>query len=205
MEIVNVELALRDLDTVQSRLDRAGHEAKGTGKPAAAAKRELRVLQKLLAHLSDGEAVSTLDLDAAEREVVQPLRLLTDKSVLFVANVPEGDLEDPSQNPHFRTVCQAAAHVQVIPISAAIEAEISALPAEERAQYLESVGLDEPGLHKVVRAAYELLGLITYLTARPEGVARVDGPEGRAGSRGGGHDPHRLRARLHPRRGHRLR
>ena len=168
MEIVNVELALRDLDTVQSRLDRASREAKGTGKLAVAAKRELRVHQKLFAHLSAGEAVWTLDLDAAEREVVQPLRLLTDKSVLFVANVAEGDLEDPSQNPHFRAVYQAAAHPQVIPISAAIEAEISALPAEERAEYLESVGLDEPGLPKVIRAAYELLGLITYLTAGPK-------------------------------------
>ena len=130
------------------------------------------------------------------------LELLTSKPVLYVCNVDEAAAA--AGNEFSRKVEERAKEegAGCVVISAKIEAEIAILPPDERKDYLAAIGLEEPGLDRMIRAGYALLNLITYFHRGPEGGRRLDGNAGNESAAGGGGDPHRLRARLHPRRDH---
>ncbi len=161
IETIDTELALADLDSVEKALNRAERAAKGGDKDAAARK---PVLAKLQAALSEGKAGRSVGLDDEEKALVRDLFLLTLKPVMYIANVLEDGFEN---NPHLDAVrAHAAAEgAQVVPVSAAIEEELSQLDDEDRDTFLADLGLSEPGLNRVINAAYSLLGLQTYFTA----------------------------------------
>jgi GTP-binding protein YchF len=175
IDTIDTELALADLDSVEKALNRAERAAKGGDKDAAARK---PVLAKLLAALSDGKSGRSVGLDEEELALVRDMFLLTLKPVLYIANVTEDGFEN---NPHLEAVRQRAAAegAEVVPVSAAIEEELSQMDDVDRDTFLTDMGLDEPGLNRVIRAAYKLLGLQTYFTA---GVKEVRAWTVKAGS-----------------------
>jgi hypothetical protein len=161
---IQTELCLKDLDTASKRLDRARKQSKG-GDPierSAAA-----VCERMVAHLDAGKPARSLALDDKEKEIVRELSLLTQKPVFYVANVDEGSLGQLDKNPHVTALRTLAAEegAPVVAICAALEAQIAELEPADRPEFLASVGLEEPGLNHVIRTGYELLGLITFLTA----------------------------------------
>ncbi len=165
--VVDTELMLKDMETLEKRRDRTQKLTKAAGKQGDEAKAEMVVLDKIKAKLDDGVPVRAQGLTKEEKAVIGDLFLLTDKPVLYIANVDEKSLASVETNPHVAAVKALAAKegAPVVVICAELEAQIQALPPEERPEFLASVGLTEPGLHKLVRAGYELLGLITYFTA----------------------------------------
>jgi len=175
IDTIDTELALADLDSVEKALNRAERAAKGGDKDAVARK---PVLAKLLAALSDGRAGRTAGLDEEEKGLVRDLFLLTLKPVLYIANVTEDGFDN---NPHLDAVRERAASegAEVVPVSAAIEEELSQMDDGDRDSFLADMGLEEPGLNRVIRAAYKLLGLQTYFTA---GVKEVRAWTVKAGS-----------------------
>jgi ribosome-binding ATPase len=165
-DVVDTELCLKDLETVEKRRERTQRNAKAGGKAGEEAKAELVVLDKLKAGLDAGVTVRAQGLTTEERALIRELFLLTDKPVLYVANISEKQIGQEDSEPHVRAVREMAARegAEVVVLAAAMESEIQQLPEEERPGFLESAGLTEPGLHKVVRAGYKLLGLQTYFT-----------------------------------------
>jgi hypothetical protein len=161
--VVNTELLLADLETVQRALDKA---AKGAKSGEKSARERLVILERVTAELARGRRVAELDLSQADRESLGDLNLLTGKPVLYVANVSDDGFAD---NPHLAAVRNLAEEegTVTLAISAAMEADLAALPAEERREFLEHMGLEEPGLNRLIRAGYALLGLQTFLTAGP--------------------------------------
>ncbi len=166
IEIIDTELMLADLDTVQKVYQRAERAAK-TNEKAAVARRD--ALGQLLAALENGKPVRTVRLGESEADLLNELHLITAKPVMYIANVAE---DSPEDNPLVAAVRKLAAEqgAELVVISAAIEAELAQLPAAERAEYLSSLGLTEPGLNRVIRSAYKLLGLKTFYTAGPKEV-----------------------------------
>ena len=162
IEVINTELALADLVTVEKALARHSKAARAGGDKEA--QRLVAVLEKALAGLDAGRPVRALDLYNEERALLKPLFLLTAKPTMYVANVDEQGLRG---NPLLERVqaYAAAEGAPVVPVCAALEAEIVDLDDEEKAVFLEDLGLAEPGLNRVIRAAYDLLGLQTYFTA----------------------------------------
>ena len=169
-DVVDTELCLKDLDTVEKRKDKTSRSVKAAGKEGELAKAEMAVLEKLKAKLDQGIPVRAHGLDEHEQAIIRELFLLTSKPVLYIANVSEGQLATADADPLVKQVKDIAAqeHAQVVVIAAALEAEIQQLPPEERPDFLKSAGLTEPGLNKVVRAGYDLLGLQTYFTIGPK-------------------------------------
>jgi GTP-binding protein YchF len=169
---IDTELALKDLETVDKRIDRAQKALKGP--TAKDEKLVLAVCERIKAALDTGKPVRALGLDDGEQALIRDLNLLTNKKVFYVANVSEAQIAAINKGGTDVHVAKLAALAQserapVVVISAAAEAEIAQLDEAERPAFLESLGLDEPGLHKVVRTGYELLNLITFLTAgKPE-------------------------------------
>src|SRR5512140_3098231 len=165
-DVVDTELCLKDLETVEKRRERAQRNAKMGGKAGDEAKAELALLDKVKAGLDAGVTVRGQKLTEEEHAAIRELFLLTDKPVLYVANISEGQIGKEDESPHVRAVKEMAQKegAEVVVLAAAMEAEIQQLPEEERPGFLESAGLTEPGLHKVVRAGYKLLGLQTYFT-----------------------------------------
>jgi len=165
-EVVDTELCLKDLETVDKRKEKTSRTAKAPGKEGELAKAELALLDKLKAKLDEGLPVRAHGLTPEEHEAITDLFLLTDKPVLYVANVAEAQLSKQDEDPHVKAVKALAAKegAEVVVLAAALEAEIQQLPPEERPEFLQSAGLDEPGLDKVVRAGYRLLGLMTFFT-----------------------------------------
>ena len=161
IETIDTELALADLDSVDKAIARYERVAKSGDKDAKA---RIEVLARLRAALDAGQAARTVALSDEERVLVRELFLLTMKPVLYIANVLEDGFEG---NPHLDAVRARAAGegAEVVPVSAAIEEELSQLDDADRDEMLSSYGLDEPGLNRVIRAAYKLLGLQTYFTA----------------------------------------
>ncbi len=161
IEVINTELALADLESVEKALDKATRMAK-TGDKKILARKAL--LERVREHLDQGLPVRSMELSDEELAELYDLHLLTIKKVLYIANVSEEGFED---NPHLDAVREHAASegASVVPVCAAIEMELVALDEEEKAEYLQELGLEEPGLNRVVRAGYELLGLQTYFTA----------------------------------------
>lgn len=164
IETINLELIFADLDTVERRIDRIGRKVKAGDKEA---KQELDVLEKLKAAFEEGRSARSVELDDEERKWIRDLHLLTIKPMLYVCNVAEDGILDADNNPHVQAVREhaAAEGTQVVVISAKVEAEIAELDGEDKKMFLEEMGLSESGLDRLIRAAYELLGLITYFTA----------------------------------------
>ncbi len=160
IEVINLELALSDLAQVERRIERTKKQAR-TSKDAQA---ELEVLTKLEAVLNEGKSVRMAGLNEEDSLLVKPLNLLTSKPIIYAANVSEDELA--SGNDWVEQVRNIAAveNAQVVVISAQVESELVELPEEERADYLESLGVEEGGLKSLIKATYELLGLRTYFT-----------------------------------------
>ena len=166
IEIIETELMLADLDTVEKSLQRAERNAKSNEK-AAVLKRDS--LRRVLEGLKAGRPVRDVAVDADTQEAVRELFLVTAKPVMYIANVAENALHGDALAARVEAYAREHGSVAVV-ISARIEAEIAQLAAAERAEFLRELGLPEPGLHRVVRAAYRLLGLNTFYTAGPKEV-----------------------------------
>jgi GTP-binding protein YchF len=168
VEIINTELALADLTSVEKALDRAVKAGKSGGDKDAVRRRAL--FERTKALLDQGRAARLLELGEEDRRDLRELHLLTAKPVMYIANVDEAGLT--ADNTHLTALRARAAaeHAVVVPVCAAIEAEIAQLAEAERDEFLRDLGLSEPGLNRVIRGAYELLGLITYFTAGPKEV-----------------------------------
>jgi GTP-binding protein YchF len=164
--IINTELALADLETVDRARQRADKAAKAMDKDAM---RWRDSLERIRAQLDQGRPVRAMALDGFEREHLRELSLLTAKPVMYVANVDEGGFAD---NPRLDALTRLAAAEgsEVVAVCAAIEAEISELEESDRAAFLSDLGLAEPGLDRIIRAGYRLLGLLTFFTAGPKEV-----------------------------------
>ena len=161
IDTINTELALADLDSVEKAIHRLGKKAKGGDKQAKA---EMTVLEKLLPALSEGQMARSVELSDDDRKTIRSFNLLTLKPTMYICNVAEDGFEN---NPLLDKVRDIAANENaiVVPVCAAIEAEIAELDDEEKDEFLETMGLTEPGLNRVIRAGYELLNLHTYFTA----------------------------------------
>jgi len=165
IETIETELILKDLETVQKRLDKAERAAKGQD---PFEKKAVAICKRLEASLNEGKPASvTKPNDEDEALVVRDMFLLTNKPSFFVANVKDEQLNDIDHDPLVAQVRNLGEErgIPVVVISAEIESEIMQLPKEERAEFIDSLGLDEPGLHKVIRTGYATLDLITYFTA----------------------------------------
>ncbi|MDB5101498.1 MAG: GTP-binding protein [Cyanobacteria bacterium RYN_339] len=164
IETINLELAMADLSTVQKRMERLSKDAKKGDKDAAT---EYELMERVKAVLEGGIPIITMTLTADEKNLLRPLNLLTDKPVIFAANVAESDLATADDHPLVKLVkAYADEHGQyVATISAQIEAELRELGPEEAAAYLADLGVTEGGLGRLVRAAYSALNLRTYFTA----------------------------------------
>lgn len=170
IDTINLELVMADLDAVNKRLAKVQRAAKGRDKEALA---ELEVLNKIKPVLENGQSVRSIEFNDQEQKIVKGLFLLTSKPVLYVANIAEEDMADPDANKYMDAIKE---HVkgdgEVIGIAAAAEEQIAEMDEEEKADFLEMEGVEEPGLNRLIRAAYKLLGLETFFTA--------GGPETRA-------------------------
>jgi GTP-binding protein YchF len=177
-EVINLELVLSDLAVAEKRLERVRKSAKGGDRDAQA---EVALLERLVAALGEGRAARAVEVDDEERKLMKSFNLLTSKPVLYLANVAEDDLPE-GDNAHVRALraaVEASGEVaEVIPISSKIESELAELPAEERAEFLGSLGLEEPGLNRLIRAGYRLLGLQNYFTAGEKEVRAWEIPVG---------------------------
>jgi GTP-binding protein YchF len=162
IDVINTELALADLDTVEKGIQRFTRAAKGGGDKHALIMKAL--LEKIQPHLNEAQPLRAMSLTEDELEHLQSLSLLTLKPTMYIANVDEEGFEN---NPYLDTVNTIAAseNAVVVVICNKLEAEISELDDDERDEFLEDLGMDEPGLNRVIRAGYELLNLHTYFTA----------------------------------------
>jgi GTP-binding protein YchF len=174
IETIDTELALADLATVTRAEQRAAKAAKSGAKTA---KRNAELFARLRDHLDTGAPVRSLDLSANERAALRELHLITAKPVLFVANVDEDGFHD---NPLLDQVDDYARqqNALVVPVCAALEGELAQLDDDDKAEFLADLGLAEPGLDRVIRAAYQLLGLQTFFTAGPKEVRAWTIPAG---------------------------
>ena len=159
--VINTELALADLDTVERAHQRASKAAKGQDKDAKAL---LPVLDKVLPALNEGDPARSVELDDDERKALKSLNLLTLKPTMYIANVDEDGFENNALLDAVRELAEKE-NASVVPICAKIESEIAELDDEEKTDFLADLGMEEPGLNRVIRAGYELLGLQTYFTA----------------------------------------
>ncbi|WP_445633868.1 redox-regulated ATPase YchF [Nostoc sp. DSM 114161] len=164
IEIINLELGLSDLAQIERRIDRTRKQAR-TSKDAQF---EVTVLEKLAAALNEGKSVRQVSLNEEEAEIIKGLGLLTNKPIIYAANVSEDDLA--TGNDFVEKVRQVAAteNAQVVIVSAQVEAELVELPEEDKADFLASLGVEEGGLKSLIRATYTLLGLRTYFTCGPK-------------------------------------
>jgi ribosome-binding ATPase len=168
IEVVETELLLKDLETVQKRLERAARSARSGDRQAA---RDADVLERLKRGIEAGHPARTMDVPDEERVAWRELGLLTDKPVLYAANVAEEDLlADPAGGPRADAVRAIAdkAGAGVVVLAADAEAQIAELPPDERGDFLADLGLESSGLDRLVTAAYRLLGLITFFTTSPK-------------------------------------
>ena len=161
IEVINTELALADLDSVERAHQKSVKAAKANDKDAV----KIRdVLERVRRQLNEAKPVRTMGLDANEKLLLRDLHLLTEKPIMYVANVDESGFTDNPMLDRVRELAKAEGAV-VVPVCAAIEAEISQLDEADREDFLKELKLDEPGLNRVIRGGYALLGLQTYFTA----------------------------------------
>jgi hypothetical protein len=166
IEVINTELALADLESVEKAITKTTRDAKSGDKTAKA---RLDLLTKMREHLDGGEPVRAMGLDQDQQALIKDLQLLTTKPTMYIANVSEDGFDN---NPALDAVKKLAEQENaiVVPVCAAIEAEIADLDDEEKVDFLDEMGLEEPGLNRVIRGGYSLLGLHTYFTAGPKEV-----------------------------------
>ncbi|KRN58640.1 redox-regulated ATPase YchF [Limosilactobacillus secaliphilus] len=170
IDTINLELIMADLESVNNRLGKVQRAAKGRSKEALA---ELAVLNKIKPVLEAGKSARTIDFTDDEKPIVKGLFLLTTKPVLYVANIGEEDMANPDGNKYMDAIKKhVAGEGEVIGVAAAAEEQIAEMDDEDKADFLEMEGVKEPGLNRLIRAAYKLLGLETFFTA--------GGPETRA-------------------------
>ena len=163
IETINLELIFADLETVEKRLDRAKKNLKADKKYQA----EIDVLEKLKQALEEGKTARTVELSEEENELIKDAFLLTIKPTLYIANVSEEQLSNADEDENVKKVKEIAAkeHAEVIPLCVKIEEELVSIEPDEKAEMLEMLGLTESGLDKVIKSSYDLLGLMSFLTA----------------------------------------
>jgi len=161
IDVINTELALADMDTAERAITRQAKRAKGGDKDA---KFEVQVLEKILAHVEEGNMIRSLDLSKEEKDAIAYFNFLTIKPTMYIANVNDDGFEN---NPHLDVVRKIAENEDaiVVPVCAEIESEIADLDAEEAEEFMKEMGLTEPGLNRVINSGYALLHLQTYFTA----------------------------------------
>lgn len=164
IETINLELILADIESVEKRLERSRKNLKGGDKKVVA---EVDCLERIKEALYADKPARSLELGDEEKLLVRDLHLLTMKPMLFAANVSEGEAANADGNPYVQRVREYAAQegAEVVPISAKVESEIAELEGDDKAMFLEELGLAESGLNRLIRGAYKLLGLYTYFTA----------------------------------------
>lgn len=164
IETINLELVLSDVEIIERRIDRVKKQMKGDKNLAG----ELALLERVKAAMDEGRPARSLEYTKEEEEIMREIALISMKPVLYAANLAENDFSQGVENNRFyKEVVEYAAEEksEVIPVSARIEEEISQLDADEKAVFLEELGMKESGLDRLIRASYKLLGLISYLTA----------------------------------------
>ena len=161
IETISTELALADLATVEKTLSRESKKARAGDKEA---QKLAAVLEKLLPHLNEGKPARSFGLSDDDKETIRPLCLLTVKPAMYVANVAEDGFENNAHLDRLKALADAEG-APVVALCAAIEAEIADLDDEDKGDFLASMGLEEPGLNRLIRTGYKLLGLQTYFTA----------------------------------------
>ncbi len=164
IEIINFELIMADLTTVENRLSKVGRKAKSNDKEALA---EVAVLNKLNEVLKEAKPARSLELSKEEQKIVDGYNLLTAKPMIYIANLSEDEINDPTTNQNYNKVVEYAAseNNEVVAICAKIEEELSSLTKEEKQEFLEELGIKESGLDQVIKKAYNILNLCTYFTA----------------------------------------
>ena len=200
-EVVETELMLADLESLEKRIKPLEKKANSGEKEA---KEQLALMTKAVVLLREGKPARLAELSAEERGPYSQLGLMTAKPVLYVCNVEEGAAASGNEYSRKVEAKAKAEGARAVVISAKVEEEIAQLPNEERKDFLDSIGLEEPGLNRMIRVGYDLLGLLTFFTVGPEGNPRLDRDQGQPRAPGRRRDPHRFRAGLHPRRNHRL-
>lgn len=169
LETINMELIFSDMEVMERRIDKTQKLMKGDKTLAG----ELALYQRIMASLEEGKTARSLEYTEDEAALVDALELLTNKPIIYVANVSEAEAGGVSDdNPYFPRIKAAAdaEGAEVIPVCAQIEAEISELSPEEKRDFLDELGIPESGLDRLIKASYSLLGLISYLTAGPKEV-----------------------------------
>ena len=163
IETINLELIFADIETIDKRLDRARKQLKADKK----AQIEIDVLEKIKKTLEEGKSARTVDLSEEEKDLIKDAFLLTLKPILYIANVSEEQLQDTQNDENVIKVKEFAntENAKVIPLCVKIEEELASLEDEDKNEMLEALGLDESGLDKVIKASYDLLGLMSFLTA----------------------------------------
>ena len=161
IETINTELALADLESVQRSLERINKKARSGDKEAKA---QIEFLELMEAWLGEGNTVRTMDLNDDQKDLLKSFHLITAKPMFYVANIAEGGAE---KNPLLDQLIEYAnaEGASVVPVCAAIESEIASLDEEDKQEFLDDLGLEEPGLNRIIRAGYALLNLQTYFTA----------------------------------------
>ncbi len=182
IDIINTELALADLESVEKALLRVAKAAKGKDKDAIALQ---LVLEKIKPHLDQAKPLRSFELSDDELNLLKPLSPLTLKPTMYIANVDEEGFENNPYLDAVRAIAKQEGAV-VVPICNKLEAEIGELEDEEREEFLEELGMDEPGLNRVIRAGYNLLGLQTYFTAGPKEVRAWTIPVGASAPKAAG-------------------
>ncbi len=168
IETINLELIFSDIDILDRRIDRATKAAKGDKKYLA----EVALLNRVKAHLEEGKSARSMEFDEEEQEIMSDIPLLSNKPIIYVANMSEDDFHNNIDgNPFYKQVLDIAAeeHSEVVPICARLEEELADMSKEDKLMFLSDLGLEQSGLDRLIKASYSLLGLISYLTAgKPE-------------------------------------
>ena len=169
LETINLELIFSDMEILERKIDNVKKAMKGDKTLAP----KVELYERVMKALEDGKTARSLDYTDEEREFLSEVALLTTKPVIYAANISEDDISsDINENEFYKSVCEIAKaeKSEVIPVCAGIEAEIAELDDEEKAMFLEELGITESGLDRLIKASYSLLGLISYLTAGPKEV-----------------------------------
>ncbi|WP_149452852.1 redox-regulated ATPase YchF [Pasteuria penetrans] len=161
---IELELVLADIEVVERRLSKVGSHAKSGDRGA---RHELAVLHDVRAHLEEGEWIRTLDMPYDSLSLLSPLDLLTQKKMIYIANVGEADIGNPGESEYVQSLVTHASRLkaQVVPLCAQLESEIALLESDEQGDFLRELGLVEPALHRLVRTTYDLLGYRSFFTA----------------------------------------
>ncbi|MCL2099914.1 MAG: redox-regulated ATPase YchF [Oscillospiraceae bacterium] len=165
VEIVNMELILSDIELIERRVERVKKTLKGD----KSVLKELKLLEDLLETLNDGKSARVLSCTPEEEQLLDESPLLSRKKIIYAANIGENDIKNIASNRHYNKLKELAEseNAEIIPICAKIEAEINELDESEKSEFLSELGIEQPGLDKLIASSYKLLGLISFLTTGP--------------------------------------